>query len=244
MSHNAKAVYQRYLGWYDANPANLNPWPPEQVAKRYVDAMGGPDKALALARGAFEAGDYRWSGELASRLVFADANNGPARELLAQSFEQMGYQAESMLWRNMYLVGAQEARKTPTSASAGTVSPDMIGAISTPQLFDLLAIRLDPEKATGKTISIGFVFPDRNESYKVSLRNSVIVTEALGDGEVDATVTMPRPAFLGMLFSGTSPTSLVLKGVMKIDGNTDALRAFMGSLDPAGARAPFPIVTP
>lgn len=244
MSHNAKAVYQRYLGWYDANPVNLNPWPPEQLAKRYIEALGGPDKALGLALSALETGDYRWSAELASRLVFADATNQSAREILARSFEQMGYQAESMLWRNMYLTGAQEARKTPITASAGTVSPDMIGAISTPQLFDLLAIRVDPEKAKDKNIAIGFVFPDRNERYKVTLRNSVMVTEALGNGPVDATVTMPRTAFLGMLFSGVSPTSLVLRGIMKIDGQTDALRTFMGSLDAATPRPPFPIVTP
>ena len=214
------------------------------MAKRYIEALGGPDKALGLALSALETGDYRWSTELASRLVFADATNQSAREILARSFEQMGYQAESMLWRNMYLTGAQEARKTPITASAGTVSPDMIGAISTPQLFDLLAIRVDPEKAKDNNIAIGFVFPDRNERYKVTLRNSVMVTEALGNGPVDATVTMPRTAFLGMLFSGVSPTSLVLRGIMKIDGQTDALRTFMGSLDAATPRPPFPIVTP
>ena len=244
MSHNSKAVYQRYLGWYDANPANLNPLPPEVVAKRYVEAMGGTDKALGIAKTAFEAGDYRWSAELASRIVFADGTNKSARELLAQSFEQMGYQAESMLWRNMYLTGAQEARKTPNVPNAGTVAPDMISAISTPQLFDLLAIRVDPEKAKGKTIAVAFVFPDRNERYRLVLRNSVMVNEGPSNEPVDATVTMPRPAFLSMLFSGANPASLVLRGVMKIDGKTDALRAFMGSLDTAEPKPPFPIVTP
>ncbi|MFN7673857.1 MAG: alkyl sulfatase C-terminal domain-containing protein, partial [bacterium] len=102
--------------------------------------------------------------------VFADTTNKPARELLAQSFEQMGYQAESMLWRTMYLNGAQEARKTPSVPNAGTIAPDMISAISSPQLFDLLAIRVDPEKAKGKNIAVAFVFPDRNERYRLVLR--------------------------------------------------------------------------
>jgi alkyl sulfatase BDS1-like metallo-beta-lactamase superfamily hydrolase len=149
-----------------------------------------------------------------------------------------------MLWRNMYLNGAQEARKTPSVPNAGTVAPDMISAISSPQLFDLLAIRVDPEKAKGKNIAVAFVFPDRNERYRLVLRNSVMVNEGPSTEPVDATVTMPRPAFLGMLFSGTSPASLVLRGVMKIDGKTDSLRAFMSTLDNSDPKAPFPIVTP
>jgi alkyl sulfatase BDS1-like metallo-beta-lactamase superfamily hydrolase len=147
MRHNSRAVYQRYLGWYDGNPANLNNWPPEEVGRRYVAAMGGPRKALREATKAFEAGDYRWSSELASRIVFADGTNSAARELLAKSFEQMGYQAESMLWRNMYLTGAQEARVTPMAPVRSTVALDLIGATNTSQLFDLLAIRAHPSRS-------------------------------------------------------------------------------------------------
>jgi alkyl sulfatase BDS1-like metallo-beta-lactamase superfamily hydrolase len=244
MRHNSRAVYQRYLGWYDGNPANLNNLPPEEVGKRYVAAMGGPRKALREATKAFDAGDYRWSSELAKHIVFADATNAAARELLAKSFEQMGYQAESMLWRNMYLVGAQEARATPTAPTRSTVALDLIGATQTGQLFDLLAIRVDPVKAKDRDVAVAFVFPERRERVRVTLRNSVLIHEEPGIGEVAATVTMPRAAFLGMLFAGTSPASLVQAGTMKIDGDRTVLQNLLGSLDGAGDGVPFPIVTP
>lgn len=259
LRHNARAVYQRYLGWYDANPANLNAWPPEEAGKRYVAAMGGPKKALAVAQKAYDAGDYRWSAEVASRIVFADDKDAAARELLARSFEQMGYQAESMLWRNMYLTGAVEARSNPQTATASTVAPDMIAAIETPQLFDLMAIRVDPAKAAGKTISVAFVFPDRKERTRVELRNSVLIHTAVkppaaatGSGvaaapleaPVDATVTVPRMGFIGMLFGATTPAALMQSGALKVEGDAAALVAFLGSLDTAPAGPPFPIVTP
>jgi alkyl sulfatase BDS1-like metallo-beta-lactamase superfamily hydrolase len=242
--HNSRAVYQRYLGWYDGNPVHLNPLPPEEAARRYVAAMGGPRKALREATKAFEAGDYRWSAELANHLVFADDTNTAARELLAKSFEQMGYQAESMLWRNMYLVGAAEARVTPTTPVRSTVALDLIGATATSQLFDLLAIRVDPAKAVGKDVAVAFVFPERNERVRVTLHNSVLIHEVQNTGPVAATVTMPRAAFLGMLFAGTTPVSLVQSGVMKIDGERTALQSMLTSLDGAGTGVPFPIVTP
>jgi alkyl sulfatase BDS1-like metallo-beta-lactamase superfamily hydrolase len=244
MRHNSRAVYQRYLGWYDGNPANLNNWPPEEAGKRYVAAMGGSRKALREASKAFEAGDYRWSAELAKHIVFADASNVAAREVLAKSFEQMGYQAESMLWRNMYLVGAQEARTTPTAPTRSTVAIDLIAATQTTQLFDLLAIRVDPAKAAGKDIAVAFVFPERRERIRVTLRNSVMIHETPGAGDVTATITLPRAAFLGMLFAGTTPASLVQAGTMKIDGERTVLQSLLGSLDGAGTGVPFPLVTP
>jgi alkyl sulfatase BDS1-like metallo-beta-lactamase superfamily hydrolase len=242
--HNARAVYQRYLGWYDANPANLNAWPPEEAGKRYVAAMGGPERALAEARKAYDAGDYRWSAELASRIVFANAADTDARDLLARSFEQMAWQAESMLWRNMYLTGAMEARNPPSEAARTTVALDLIGATETPQLFDLLAIRVDPAKAAGKDLAVAFVFPERKERVRVTLRNSVLVHEMRSDGPVQATVTMPRQAFLSMLFAGTPAARLVLTGTMKIDGESQALQALNASFDAAAPTPPFPIVTP
>jgi alkyl sulfatase BDS1-like metallo-beta-lactamase superfamily hydrolase len=244
MRHNAKAVYQRYLGWYDGNPANLNGWPPEEAGKRYVAAMGGAKAALKIAQTAFDAGDYRWSAEVASRIVFANKDDAPARELLARSFEQLGYQAEGMLWRNMYLTGAQEARVTPTEARPSTVSPDFIAATETSQLFELLAIRIDPTKALGRDIAVAFVFPERKERTRITLRNAVMVQEAHVDDPVQATVTMPRAAFLGMLFAGRSPIEFIQAGVMKIEGDVSALQALTLSFDPAGPVAPFGIVTP
>ena len=244
MRHNSKAVYQRYLGWYDANPANLNSWPPEEAGKRYVAAMGGAKAALKIAQTAFNAGDYRWSSEVASRIVFANKDDAAARELLARSFEQLGYQAEGMLWRNMYLTGAQEARVIPTAIPSTTVSADFIAATETSQLFELLSIRIDPAKALGKDIAVAFVFPERKERTRITLRNAVMVQEAGVDDPVQASVTMPRAAFLAMLFAGRPPIELIQAGVMKIEGNISALQALTSSFDPAEPTAPFGIVTP
>ena len=244
MAHNSKAVYQRYLGWYDANPVNLNAWPPEEASKRYVEAMGGKGKALRTAKKAFKAGDYRWAAEVASHLVFADPSNPTAREALAEAFEQMGYQAEGSLWRNMYLTGAAEARAAPTGSSMSTLSADVVSAISVEQVFDMLAVRVDPQRAEGKSVTIAFEFPDLKETRIVSIRNSVLVHEASSGQTPEATFTLPKPAFLGMIFAGQKPVDLVLKGVLSIKGDPAAAATLLGVLDPPATPELFPIVTP
>lgn len=244
MAHNSKAVYQRYLGWYDANPANLNPWPPEEAAKRYVAAMGGPEKALKVAQTAYAEGDYRWAAEVASHVVFSDGTNTDAREVLAQAFEQMGYQAEGSLWRNMYLTGAAEARTVPTVAAVTTLSPDVVSAISVEQVFDMLAIRVDPQLAEGKSVSLAFDFPDLGETRLVSIRNSVLIHEDGKGRTAAATLRMSKPAFLGMIFGGQKPADLVMKGALTIEGDPTAAATLLGVLDPPAAPEPFPIVTP
>lgn len=244
MAHNSKAVYQRYLGWYDANPANLNSWPPEEAARRYVAAMGGPAKALKVAQTAYAEGDYRWAAEVASHVVFSGAANTDAREVLAQAFEQMGYQAEGSLWRNMYLTGAAEARAAPGAASVTTLSPDVVSAISVDQVFDMLAIRVDPQLAEGKSVTLTFDFPDLGETRLVSIRNSVLIHEDGKGRTAAATLRMSKPAFLGMIFGGQKPADLVLKGALTIEGDPTAAATLLGVLDPPGAPEPFPIVTP
>ncbi len=244
MSHNSKAVYQRYMGWYDGNPANLNPWPPEEAGRRYVDAMGGPDAALEVARKAYGAGDYRWAAQVANHLAFADPANQPAREVMARSFEQLAYQAEGMLWRNMYLVAAREARKTPDVQAISTLSPDMVQAIDTADILELLAVRVNPQAAKGKDVSVRFVFPDRKERFLVSLRNSVLVQQPDAPGEADATVTLPRMALVAMLFGQATPAQLADAGRLTVEGDAASLQALLSSLDQAGDGKPFPIVTP
>ena len=246
MRHNSRAIYQRYLGWYDGNPANLNAWPPEEAGKRYVAAMGGPAAARKVATDALAGGDYRWAAEVASRIVFADPTDSQAREMLARAFEQMAYQAEGMLWRNIYLTGAAEARKTPDKPSATTVAPDLLAALDSAQLFDLLAIRVNPEAAAGKRASVDFIFTDRAETTRLTLRNSVLVVEPVmaGAPPAQASLSMPRPAFLKMLFGGVRPAQLVADGTLKIAGDTAALNALLTSLDPATPGIAFAIATP
>ncbi len=244
MSHNSKAVYQRYLGWYDGNPTNLNPLPPEDAGARYVEALGGAGNAVKLAREAYAEGDYRWAAELANRVVFADDSNTGAREVLAQSFEQMAYQAEGMLWRNMYLMGAKEARTTPGAVTISTQSPDMIAAVDTKDLLELIAIKVDPVRAAGKDISLNLQFPERKEAFNIALKHSVLVQRVGNDAEADATLTMPRLALLGMLVQGRTPEQMIAAGALSVSGDGAALGQLLSSLeDPAGTK-PFEIVSP
>jgi alkyl sulfatase BDS1-like metallo-beta-lactamase superfamily hydrolase len=166
-SHNSKAIYQFYLGWYDAVPANLNPHPPEIRAAKMVTAMGGTKKVLATAKKAMAEGDYRWSSDLLNNLVFADPKNAEGRALLADSYEQQGYQAESAIWRNMFLTAAHELRQG-IKASINTQSIDMISAVPTALLLDSVATRLDPAAIGNRKLAINLTVygPERaGESF-------------------------------------------------------------------------------
>ncbi len=241
MSFNSRAVYQRYMGWYDANPVHLAVLPPAEQARRYVEAMGGAGKVMALAQTAYDQGDYRWSATLLNNVVQAQPGDPAGKAALARTYDQMGYQAESSLWRNIYLTGAAELRGGVTaSPSAG--SSDMIANLPTPMIFDLLAVRLDPAKAGDSALRILFVFPDRNERYLVQVRHAVLTAEPVAEGvKVDATLTLPRALLLQSLFTGAPLAPKIMSGEAKIDGNPLALQKLVGWFDkPAGA---FPIVT-
>lgn len=240
-SHNSKAIYQRYLGWYDAIPANLNPHPPEERGRRLVAAMGGAKKVMAEAKRAMKAGDYRWSSDLLHQLVFAEAKNAEARALLADSYEQQGYQAESAIWRNQFLSAARDLRQglTPSIASQ---SVDMISAIATPLLLDSVATRLNPDIIKDRKLSLNFVIPDRQEKAKISVGNSVMFSEmGTAHATPDATVTAPRQLYLAMLFLKMPLAQLEAAG-LKIEGSKAAVEALQAALDPMPT--PFNIAEP
>ncbi len=240
-SHNSKAIYQYYLGWYDAVPANLNPHPPEIRAGKLVAAMGGAKKVLAEAKKAFAAGDYRWSSDLLNSLVFADPKNAAARVMLADSYEQQGYQAESAIWRNMFLSAARDLREG-VKASITTQSIDMISAIPTSLLLDSVATRIDPAVIGDKTLALNFVFSDRNERAKVTVGNAVMFSEmGVGHDNGTATVTGPRQLFLAMLFLKMPLAQLESAG-LKIEGDRADVEALQAALDPMPG--PFNIVEP
>jgi alkyl sulfatase BDS1-like metallo-beta-lactamase superfamily hydrolase len=230
-SHNSKAVYQRYLGWYDAVPANLNPHPPVERAKRLVADMGGAKKVIAAAKRAMAAGDYRWSSDLLNSLVFADPKNADARALLADSYEQQGYQAESAIWRNQFLSAARDLRQG-VQPGATIQSPDMIAAIPTGLLLNSVATRLNPAAIEGRSLAINFDIQDRKESAKISVGNAVMIGEmgAAHAGPV-ATVRGPRQLFLAMLFLKTPLAQLEAVG-LKIEGDRAAVEALQAALDP------------
>lgn len=233
-SHNSKAVYQRYLGWYDAVPANLNPHPPVERAKRFVTDMGGANNVLAAAEKAMKAGDYRWSSDLLNQLVFADPKNAKGRALLADSYEQQGYQAESAIWRNQFLSAAEDLRKGAQSG-ATTQSPDMIAAIPTGLLLNSVATRLNPAAIGDKALAINFAITDRKESVKISVGNAVMISEMdAAHASPSATISGPRQLFLAMLFLKMPLAQLEAAG-LKIEGDRTAMEALQSALDPMPA---------
>ena len=230
-SHNSKAVYQFYLGWYDAVPANLNPWPPAVRARKYVSAMGGAGKVMALARKAMAAGDYRWSSDLLNQLVFADPANQPARALLADSYEQQGYQAESGIWRNQFLSAARDLRQGYKPSGVNTQSQDMIAAVPTQLLMDSMATRYDPAKL-GAPLAINLVLTDRGENVGIDAGKSVLIAR-VGSPSASPTVTIkgPRRLILGLLFLKLPLAQLQAAGLV-VEGDASAIAALQAALDP------------
>lgn len=234
VSFNSRAVYQRYMGWYDANPVNLAPLEPKDEATRTVTLMGGASRVLAEARKAFAAGDDRWAATLAARVVMADPKDQAARDLLASVYEKQGAAAESSLWRNMYLTGAQELRRGITPSRGAAAGADLIRSTPTPMLLDLMAVRLDPAKVGDQALVLDLAFPERKERFRVTVRNQVLTWEAdPSGGAADAAVTLPRAAFLG-LSQGTAPPPAA------VQGDVEALKRLFGWFTPP--RPDFPIL--
>ena len=231
-SHNSKAIYQWYLGWYDGNPANLNPWPPQERARRYVAAMGGPKKVLAEARKAMAKGDYRWASDLLNQLVFADPANRQARALLADSYEQQGYQAESGIWRNQFLMAATDLRKGYSPQPIQAQGVDMISAIPTQLLLDTVATRYDPAKLAGGPFTINLVITDTKENVGVEAGKSVLIARVGTPANTPTvTITGPRQAMLALFFLKMPLGQLKAMGV-KVEGDAEAVARLQAALDP------------
>ena len=242
VSHNVKAIYQRYMGWYDANPANLWPHPPEAVATRYVKAMGGRDGALAVARQAWDDGDYRWCAEVGKHLVFADPTDTDAGNVLADALEQLGFGAENGTWRNAYLAGATELR----SGSFGTPaspSPDMVLALSVPQVFDSIAVRIDGPRAWDEHLRIAWNCTDENTIHLTELRNGALHHHTVTAAPDDVTTfTLTRIALIGLVTGTLDITAAVGDGTVTIEGDPTVLGRLVALLAPVDPD--FNIVTP
>jgi alkyl sulfatase BDS1-like metallo-beta-lactamase superfamily hydrolase len=232
LNHNAKAVYQRYLGWFDGNPANLHPLPPVDAGQRYVELAGGADALLAKARTAFEAGDYRWVAEVVNHLVFADPDNEAARALQADALEQMGYQAESGPWRAFYLTGAQELRtrrpKPDQPRQAGLAQlPRLPGAM----LLDSLSVRLNGPKVGAATLKLVVHFTDLNERYLLEVENAVLRHHQNRAAPGAPVVSLDRPTLVALVTGAKTVEAAVADGSLAVDGDADALSALLGWLD-------------
>ncbi|MBW4934115.1 alkyl/aryl-sulfatase [Marinobacter sp. F4206] len=254
VSHNAKAVYQNYMGWFTANPAQLNPLPETESAKRYVAIMGGPEKILKQARQEFEAAadmaasegrdTYRWLGELLNHLVFADPDNEEARSLLADVYDQLGYQSESATWRDFYLTGAYELRHgSPEEGIKPAMMREILLNTPVSLFFDSMAVRLNADDAEGEAMTIKVTFTDLQESYLLTLENSVLHNRpADTDSPADATLVLTRPLFVDLLIGQAGLKELLFSDDIRFEGSKLDLLGLFSMLDKPEGR--FNIVTP
>jgi alkyl sulfatase BDS1-like metallo-beta-lactamase superfamily hydrolase len=243
VSHNVKAIYQRYMGWFDGNPAHLWEHPPVEAAKRYVEFMGGAETVLEKARAAYEAGDFRWVAEVVNHVVFADPDNAAARELQAATLEQLGYGAENGPWRNFFLMGARELREGVAGTATTTAPADIVASLTTDQLFDSMAIRLDGPRAFDTTLTLNWIFPDIDARYLLTLENAVL-THIAGKqaDDPDATITIDRGLLNRVLTGGADLQHELGSGGIRIDGDAAKLGELLSLFDPPDPN--FAIVTP
>jgi alkyl sulfatase BDS1-like metallo-beta-lactamase superfamily hydrolase len=245
VSHNTKAVYQRYLSWYDGNPANLNPLPAAEGATKTIAYMGGGEAVLERARADFARGEYRWVAQVASQLVFAEPDNEAARSLAADAFEQLGYQAESATWRNAYLYGAQELREGIARLTARPpLSPDLVSAVGIDILFDYLAIRLDPAKAAGQRWHFDWLVSDTGERAALTLEHSTLTCRVGKTAEnPDASVTSTRVALDRVVLRPQALPEVLADKTCKVTGGDVAkLEALFAMFEDFALM--FDIVTP
>jgi alkyl sulfatase BDS1-like metallo-beta-lactamase superfamily hydrolase len=231
--HNVKAIYQKYLGWYDANPVNLDPLPPVASGKKYVEYMGGAEAILARARKDFANGEFRFVAQAVSHLVFAEPDNQAARAMLADTFEQLGYATESSTWRNAYLFGAQELRQgMPKTPPRAPMPRETLAALRTEQLWDVLGVRLNGPKAEGKHIVLNWSFSDTGEIFVLNLENSALTyTEGVQSDKADASFTLTRTLLDEVIAKQTSFPDAVAAGKVKFAGNAMKLAELMGLMD-------------
>ncbi len=229
LRHNSRAVYQSYLGWYDGNPANLNPLAPEESSVKYVEMMGGSENILQKAQEYYEKGEYRWVAELLNHLVFAEPDNTRAKKILAKVYKQLGYQSESGPWRDVYLTAAQELiNGAPKTGIDLAIMQDVLKETPTTYFFQSLAARLDGMAAEGKIIKVKIEFPDLKKTYILSLENSVLHHwEARIGEQVDASVKVTHALFIKMLVGKAGIKDILFSDELEIEGSKiDLIRFF------------------
>ena len=243
LSHNAKAVYQKYMGWYDANPVNLNPLAPTESAKKWVEYLGDTDKALAMAKADFDKGEYQWVAEITNVIVFADPTNENARLLCADALEQLGYQAESGPWRNAYLTAALELRHGNQALNASQTKSSGIMMEMTPDmLFDYMAILMDKKMMASEEFFINVTLADLNKQYVLHVKNGVLlVYENASRADAEASITCPKNALLYIVSGNFDALSAV-----PMEGSTELIRLLCQSMNqfPITGIMPFNIVEP
>ncbi|CDO07772.1 alkyl sulfatase-like hydrolase [Mycolicibacterium cosmeticum] len=239
VSHNVKAVYQRYMGWFDGNPGRLWPHPPEAIGPRYVQAIGGLDRVVELAQQAFDDGDFRWAATLLDHAIFTDENHSGARDLYADTLEQLAYGAENAVWRNFFLSGATELRDGNFGTPTQTTSPTVLAQLTPEQMFDTFAINVNGPRAWELDLTIDVTFVDLAADYRLTLRNGVLVhRKAPADpATATATVTFATKGRLLTFAAGDRDSPGV-----EFTGDPNALAQLLGALDRPDPG--FAIITP
>jgi alkyl sulfatase BDS1-like metallo-beta-lactamase superfamily hydrolase len=237
VSHNVKAIYQRYMGWFDGNPARLWPHPPAEQAQRYVAAIGGIDRVVELAQTAFDDGDLRWAATLLDHAIFTDENYAAARELYADTLEQLGYGAENGTWRNFFLSGATELRDGNFGTPTVTSAPAILAQLTPEQLLDAIAISVDGPTAWDLDLSIDLTFTDLDRTFQVTLRNGVLIyREADAGTDAAASVSVAKMRLLALMGGDHDSPGVEITGDAS---QVSALLSVLDSGDPS-----FNIVTP
>ncbi len=243
ISHNVKAIYQRYMGWFDGNPAHLWEHPPVEGARRYVEFMGGADAVLEKARRSFEVGDYRWVAEVVNHVVFAEPENRAARELQAEALERLGHGAENATWRNFFLAGARELRDGVAGTPTQAAPPDVVANLSVAQLLDAMAIRLDGPRAWGTLLRIDWVIGDPDEEHALTVRNGVLSHRPGRHAPTaEAALRIDRTALDEMVLKTADVAALAASGRLRVEGDGEKLGELLGLLDEPDPG--FAIVTP
>ncbi|MGW7273359.1 alkyl/aryl-sulfatase [Streptomyces sp. NPDC054864] len=237
LSHNVKGIYQRYMGWFDGNPAHLWEHPPVEEAKRYVRAMGGRSATVAKAKGFAKDGDLRFAVTLLNHVVFADPHHRAAKSELARLYVKLGQASENAVWRNFYLMGAQELREGVQDSPTSVVSADMLMALSVDQLIDSVAIRVNGPKAWELELRMDWSLPALGKVWHLTLRHGVLTyrSDAEKDPGAGVTLTMTKPQLLAML-GGKG------LGDIKVEGDVSLLTDLLGVVEKPDPR--FAIVTP
>ncbi|MCP4256444.1 MAG: MBL fold metallo-hydrolase [Planctomycetes bacterium] len=223
VQHNSRAVINRYLGYWDGNPTTLIPLSPEDSAPLYVEMMGGAKPIIAKGKALYDQGKYRHAQEILNKLVYAEPQNQQAKDLLADVFEQIGYQQESPSVRNSFLAAALELRSgIPEGASPKTSGPDMIQAMTTELWLDFLGVRLDSKKAEGNEFTINLITPDNNEKYVVELSNATLTNiEGFQAKDADLMITINRSDLEKTMMGAVSFDEQIKSGKAKLKGNRE-----------------------
>ena len=245
VAHNSKAVYQKYMGWYDANPVNLNPLAPSDSAKKWVEYLGDVDRVLRMAKKDYEAGEYQWVAEVTNTIVFADPKNEDARLLCADALEQLGYQAESGPWRNAYLTAALELRSGNSTQAAKTAKNTgaMVREMTAPMMFDYMGILLDKQALADYDFTVNVSLPDVSQHYMLQIKNGVVLVykDTLSD-KADVSVTCPKNALFYIITNDQENMAKTLK----VEGNTKLLALLAENMNqvPVSGPAAFDIIEP